>query len=191
MSTGAQRATPANAARAEMPAGLHVRANGWSAPPAVDALEQGSWVSNRARRHITVPTRRRPGPVHMEVPGWFDGPCMQAGEADNPPLDKAASVLEAMGNRSSIVENNRGAIAAAARAHKAASIAVFGSVARGDDTDASDIDFLVEFERGSSLFDLLHLQDALEALLGCSVDVISVGGLTNRDDHIRREAVAL
>jgi len=106
-------------------------------------------------------------------------------------LGEAASILEAMGNRSSIIENNRDAIAAAARAHNAASIAVFGSVARGDDTKTSDIDFLVEFEQGSSLFDLLHLQDALESLLGCSVDVVSVGGLTDRDDHIRKEAVAL
>lgn len=90
-----------------------------------------------------------------------------------------------------ILEQNREAIADLARAHKATSIAVFGSAARGDDTNDSDIDFLVDFESGSSLFDLLHLQDALESLLGCDVDVISAGGLTNRDDHIRREAIPL
>jgi predicted nucleotidyltransferase len=64
-------------------------------------------------------------------------------------------------------------------------------VARGDDTDVSDIDFLVLFETGSSLFDLLHLQEDLETLLGRSVDVVSVGGLKERDDHIRREAMSI
>lgn len=49
----------------------------------------------------------------------------------------------------------------------------------------------VEFEAGSSLFDLLHLQDELSGFLGCDVDVVSSGGLKDRDDHIRREAVRL
>ncbi len=68
---------------------------------------------------------------------------------------------------------------------------MFGSVARGDETPESDIDFLVEFEPGSSLFDLMDLQEALEQLLGVPVDVVSVGGLKDRDDHIRREAVPI
>lgn len=68
---------------------------------------------------------------------------------------------------------------------------MFGSVARGDDTPESDIDFLVEFEPGSSLFDLMDLQEALGQLLGVPVDVVSVGGLKDRDDHIRREAVPI
>lgn len=86
---------------------------------------------------------------------------------------------------------HRQAIAEAARRHKGRTIAVFGSVARGDDAEDSDVDFLVDFEPGSSLFDLLHLKDELEALLGCPVDVISSGGLTDRDTHIRAEAVGL
>jgi predicted nucleotidyltransferase len=68
---------------------------------------------------------------------------------------------------------------------------VFGSVARGEDQAGSDIDFLVEFEAGSSLFDLIHLQDELSALLGCRVDVVSVGGLKPRDAHILEEALPL
>lgn len=70
-------------------------------------------------------------------------------------------------------------------------MSVFGSVARGDDGADSDIDFLVEFEPGSSLFDLLHIDEELEALLGTPVDVVSVGDLKERDHHIRREAVSL
>ena len=70
-------------------------------------------------------------------------------------------------------------------------MSVFGSVARGNENESSDIDFLVEFEPGSTLFDLLHLGDELEHLLDVPVDVVSAGGLKDRDDHIRREAVAL
>ena|SRR6266542_3248874 len=75
--------------------------------------------------------------------------------------------------------------------HGGRSIAVFGSIARGDATAHSDVDFLVEFEPGRSLFDLMHLQDDLEELLGRRVDVVSAGGLKPRDERIRREAVAI
>lgn len=96
-----------------------------------------------------------------------------------------------MGERLSLVESNRTEIQEIVRRHRGRSVALFGSVARGDDTAASDIDFLVEFLPGSSLFDLLHISEELEALLGMSVDVVSVGGLKARDDHIRREAMPL
>ena len=87
------------------------------------------------------------------------------------------------------VERERDAIHAIASRHHARSVSVFGSVARGDDHPGSDIDFLVEFEPGASLVDLMAIQDDLEAVLGCSVDVVSLGGLKDRDQHIRREAI--
>ncbi len=89
------------------------------------------------------------------------------------------------------IEMNRARIDALVHKHRGISVSIFGSVARGEETANSDIDFLVEFEKGSSLFDLLHLQDDLQGLLGRKVDVVSVGGLKKRDDHIRLEAVAL
>ena len=90
-----------------------------------------------------------------------------------------------------VVESKRNEINDLVRQHHGRAVALFGSVARGDDTPESDIDFLVEFQKGSSLFDLMDLQEALEQLLGASVDVVSVGGLKERDDHIRREAVPI
>ncbi|HWJ97414.1 MAG TPA: nucleotidyltransferase family protein [Acidimicrobiales bacterium] len=96
-----------------------------------------------------------------------------------------------MGAHRDLVESKRDEIRAAVQRHRGRSVAVFGSVARGDETESSDIDFLVEFEPGSSLFDLLHLSEELERLLGVPVDVVSAGGLKDRDDHIRREAVVL
>jgi len=96
-----------------------------------------------------------------------------------------------MGAHRAIVESKRDQINDLVRHHYGRAVALFGSVARGDDTPESDIDFLVEFEPGSSLFDLMDLQEAPEQLLGVSVDVVSVGGLKDRDDHIRREAVPI
>jgi predicted nucleotidyltransferase len=96
-----------------------------------------------------------------------------------------------MAARRELVEARRDEIRAIVQRHRGRSVAVFGSVARGDESSTSDIDFLVDFESGSSLFDLLHLTEELEMLLGTPVDVVSVGGLKDRDDHIRREAVPL
>lgn len=90
-----------------------------------------------------------------------------------------------------VVESNRVQINELVHSHRGQSVALFGSVARGDDTEESDVDFLVEFEKGSSLFDLMDLQDELGELLGVSVDVVSVGGLKGRDGHILREAVPI
>lgn len=96
-----------------------------------------------------------------------------------------------MGSRRDLVERHRAAITELVRAHRGRSVALFGSAARGDDLPGSDLDLLVEFEPGSSLFDLLHLQDDLEALLNCPVDVVSTGGLKARDEDLLREAVLL
>jgi len=57
------------------------------------------------------------------------------------------------------------------------SISLFGSVARGEAGPESDIDVLVDLERGVTLFGLVRLQDWLEALLGRRVDVIPRDGL--------------
>ena len=59
-------------------------------------------------------------------------------------------------------------------------VRVFGSLARGEADEQSDIDFLVEMEPGRSLLDLGGLQAELEALLGCPVDVVTEKGLKAR-----------
>ncbi|MEZ5247935.1 MAG: nucleotidyltransferase domain-containing protein [Ilumatobacteraceae bacterium] len=92
---------------------------------------------------------------------------------------------------SSIVERNRAEILDLVRRHRGRSIAVFGSVARGEDTPGRDVDFLVEFEPSSSLLDLVHLEEALAELLGVDVDVVSAGALLERDAEIRRDAIRL
>ena len=51
------------------------------------------------------------------------------------------------------------------------SLQLFGSVARDDATSTSDVDLLVEFNRPVGYFGLFALQDYLEKLLGCPVDL--------------------
>jgi len=48
---------------------------------------------------------------------------------------------------------------------------LFGSVARNEATASSDVDLLVEFNRLVGYFGLFALQDYLEKLLGCPVDL--------------------
>jgi uncharacterized protein len=51
------------------------------------------------------------------------------------------------------------------------SLLLFGSVARNQATSTSDVDLLVEFNRPVGYFGLFALQDYLEKLLGCPVDL--------------------
>ena len=50
---------------------------------------------------------------------------------------------------------------------------VFGSVARGEEDSASDVDFIVDMEPGKRLLDLGGLLMDLQELLGCSVDIVT------------------
>ena len=90
-----------------------------------------------------------------------------------------------------LVEAHRDDIKMVVARHRGRAVAVFGSVARGEECPDSDLDFLVEFERSSSLLDLVRLQDELQVLLGSPVDVVSLGGLLPRDDDVRQDAIWL
>lgn len=88
--------------------------------------------------------------------------------------------------------SRRDEILAVAARHRASELRLFGSIARGDANGASDVDFVVRFEPGRSLFDQGGLLIELRELLGVDVDVISDGALTGRFGQIvRREAVPL
>lgn len=79
------------------------------------------------------------------------------------------------------------------RRHHADHPRVFGSVARDEDVSSSDIDILVDMKPGMSIFNLLDMQDELEALLGTDVDIVVDSATIPADSRarIRREAVAL
>lgn len=88
--------------------------------------------------------------------------------------------------------DRREEILAVAARHGARTVRVFGSVVRGEETPASDLDLLVEFEPGRSLLDHIALAQDLKDLLGREVDVVTEGGLHwYIRDRICREAVPL
>jgi uncharacterized protein len=71
----------------------------------------------------------------------------------------------------------RESIVTTAATHGASNILLFGSVARGEEHDQSDIDFLVRLEPGRTLLDLVRLESKLEELLGRPVDVVTEASL--------------
>jgi predicted nucleotidyltransferase len=73
---------------------------------------------------------------------------------------------------------------------------VFGSVARGDETNLSDVDFLIEMESGESAFGVGAFQFEVQKLLGIQIDVVPTFALPNVDDRnfvqsLQREAILL
>ncbi len=79
-----------------------------------------------------------------------------------------------------------------AATHGAHNVRVFGSVARGEARQDSDVDFLVEMERGRSLFDLGGLLMDLQELLDRPVDIVTEKGLRDRiRSRVLRDAVSL
>jgi uncharacterized protein len=50
---------------------------------------------------------------------------------------------------------------------------IFGSAARGDDTEDSDLDILVEVPPGATFYDLARAELELESVLGCKVEVLT------------------
>lgn len=68
---------------------------------------------------------------------------------------------------------------------------VFGSVARGDDDAASDLDLAVEFTDRHDIIDLLTLQHELEELLTVKVEIVDGRAEGRVADRPRNEAVAL
>ena len=81
-----------------------------------------------------------------------------------------------------LIERHREAIRAAVERRRGLSIAVFGSVARGEETGTSDIDFLVEFESlgpGQYADAYFGLLEELEGLFGRRVDLIVISAVSN------------
>ena len=95
-------------------------------------------------------------------------------------------------NTLSILQNKRSEILVLAAKHGASNVRLFGSVVRGEDREGSDVDFLVDMQETSSLFDLIALQQDIEKILGKKVDVITSNGINRYlKDRILGEAAPL
>lgn len=75
------------------------------------------------------------------------------------------------------VQEHRDEILRIAAQRGASNVRVFGSFARGDAREDSDIDLLVELEKGRGLWAINGLAADLEDALGRKVDLVTEGGL--------------
>ncbi len=90
------------------------------------------------------------------------------------------------------LRRRRADVYAIAKRYGVSNIRVFGSVARGDADDASDLDLLVDLAPGRGLFDLGGFISGTEAALDVQVDATTVGGLRPRLlQRVLSEAIAL
>ncbi len=99
-------------------------------------------------------------------------------------------------NQIDIIVENRKGILALCEEHGATEVRIFGSCARGQHDDKSDIDVLVRFPKTLSGFDYFGaagaLEDKLTALLGTKVDLVDEANLHGETRaRILREAVTL
>jgi uncharacterized protein len=93
---------------------------------------------------------------------------------------------------SELLDQHRLAIRRVVSAHRAENPRVFGSVAHGEDTEASDLDILVDPQPRMSLFDLGAIIAELNELLGVPVDVATPAALPARmRERILRDAVPI
>jgi predicted nucleotidyltransferase len=90
------------------------------------------------------------------------------------------------------LRRRRKAVIEAAGKRRAHNVRVFGSVARGEDTETSDVDLLIDLEKGVGLLDLIGLERELSELLGVDVDVVPADTLKPRiRSRVLAEAIPL
>ncbi len=90
------------------------------------------------------------------------------------------------------IGSKRSQVLALAEKYGARNVRVFGSVADGTADEHSDIDFLVDLDKGRTLFDLGGLLMDLQDLLQRKIDVVTTAGLRERiKDDVLKQAVPL
>ena len=95
-------------------------------------------------------------------------------------------------HRRELLREKREDILRIAKEYGAYNVRIFGSVARGEDDEQSDIDLLVDLEPGRSLLDLGGLLMDLQDFLQSDVDVVTERGLKTRiKDQVLKEAIVL
>ena len=132
------------------------------------------------RREPTLPTLTRliEATGHELALDLVDRPDRTLGLPDTP-----------LGRR---LRRQRNAIIRTAERRGARNVRVFGSVARGEEVDSSDIDLLVDLDPRAGLLDLIGLERELAELLGTRVDVVPADSLKPRiREPVEREAVLL
>ncbi|WP_205948501.1 nucleotidyltransferase family protein [Pueribacillus theae] len=90
------------------------------------------------------------------------------------------------------LKDNREEILRIAKENGIKNLKLFGSVARSEDGEESDIDLLVSFEEGKSLFDLIRFKQEMEEIMGKNVDVLTENAIHHSiKEKILNEAIPL
>ncbi len=132
------------------------------------------------RAHVSQPVisayesgRREPGLSMLTKLVEASGHRLQLGLFPAPHRIRALPDTP-MGRR---LRRHRRAILNAAEQRGATNVRVFGSVARGEDTDSSDIDFLVDLNEHVGLLGLIGLESDIAELVGRPVDIVPAANL--------------
>jgi predicted nucleotidyltransferase len=81
---------------------------------------------------------------------------------------------------SQALDAHRATIRSVVAAHRAGNARVFGSVLRGEDTEDSDLDILIDPTPETTLLDIGAIRHELRSLLGVPVDVLTPGALPDK-----------
>lgn len=110
---------------------------------------------------------------------------------DVAPLHSSRHTLEAMKRtpEQQRIFSMRSRILDTALSYRFTNVALFGSVARGDNTENSDIDFLVDALPGAHLGMFPDCMAELSAIVGKNVDIVERRGLKATDTSILREQI--
>lgn len=95
-------------------------------------------------------------------------------------------------NKKTMIQQKRKQILDIATQYGASNVRIFGSVARGEETPGSDIDFLVELDPNCTLLDQIALIQSLEDLLECKIDLAETESLHPLiKEQVLQEAIPL
>ncbi len=142
------------------------------ATPTVAALDAATSTDPRVRgvgRRALV-EQLKSFRVHAQHRGTIDD------MATTPERGKASLT----GRVGRLVRAHRAELLAVLAKHGVTNAEIFGSAARGDEHEGSDLDLLVDLAPGTDLFDLVHIKTELEEVLGAPVDLIPRDGLKER-----------
>lgn len=143
----------------------------------LSAILRGFRADPGTAQAVTIGSHRRPEAVLV--------PFDQFLALSATPVHRPVRVLSLLQDRSQLIRR-------VASLNNIDNVAVFGSVARGTETEASDIDLLVTPSESASLFDLAQFEIDISELTGRDVDVVSRRALDpERDKMILEEAIEL